>query len=313
MEKLNAGDRVIIVDTNDIWEDKLGTVLEQSSKEVITTNGEDLTEVSVKVDFHSDDDEVKSVIQIFPRQNLKLNVSGEVKENMNTTINESFTNVNSFINSFIGKEVIFLGLNYEDIYQVKKVTKEKLTDIEEFEYDESDKEEIEKYKSLEGKTGRIVACALADGFEKYNTTDDNFMSCYWDIYFKDEDITLENLSGKVLSLLDTEILNEAVEVSDFDTIDPKEDFIHDYVYFIDIEDKEIPSWYFISKIATAENIDENTVIEKALELKYKIYRIETGSGEADKLIILAPKAKLEDVYTDYIDYIPGTVTVTEVI
>ena len=311
MEKLNKNDKVTIINTNDVWEGKTGIVLEQSEKEIITSNGEDLTEVSVKVDFPSED-EIKSIIQIFPRQNLKLDSS--VTEEVNTNLlNESFTNVNSFVNSFIGKEVIFLGLPYEEIYQVKKVEKERATDADTFEYDESDKEEIERYKSLEGKTGRIVACSLADGFEKYNTTDENFMNCYWDIYFQDDDITLTAISGRALSLLDLNILRESVEVSDFDTTDPNEDFIHDYVYFVDIEDKEIPSWYFVSKIATAENIDENAVIEKALELKYKIYRIETTSGENDKLIILAPKANLEDVYTDYIDYIPGTVTVTEVI
>ena len=43
---LNLGDYVKIVNTDDIWEGKTGTVIDISEEEIITSSGKDFTEVT---------------------------------------------------------------------------------------------------------------------------------------------------------------------------------------------------------------------------------------------------------------------------
>lgn len=309
MNKFNKGDKVIITGTDDIWEGKTGKVIEESSDEIITTEGLDLTEVTVNINFND-----KNIIQVFPRENVELYTINENKK----TLQEYYDmdNVQDFINHFIGKKVVFDGFDYRDYYQTHEIADGV------YDFSSEDKEEIDYFKSLEGKVGTIEYCAIPDGFEIYNSLEENFQNCYWDVRF-DDDKLLDGISGLHLTLLDKTALKEskepklAVETEREDEftkeIDLDEDYIHDYVYFVDLDDNEIPSWYFVNKIATAENKDENTVLDDALRFKkYKVYAIR-GNNDFYKMIILAPKCKIEDVYADYIDYIPGQVSITEVL
>ena len=97
--------------------------------------------------------------------------------------------------------------------------------------------------------------------------------------------------------------------SDFEPVEKEKDYIRDYVYLTDVDDNEIPSWYFVNKIATEERIPEETVVEDAKKLKYKVYRVE--APEYCRLVVLAPKCKVEEVYEDYADFLQGNAKITE--
>ena len=313
MNKFKIGDKVIIKGTRDIWEGKTGKVLEESPDEVITKDNIDLTEVIVSIDFND-----KNVVQSFPRDNVELYNINENKQNLQEYF--EMRDVEEFKNNFIGKQVVFTGFPYSDYYQMVELSKG------EYGYKPEDQEDIDFYKSLEGKVGVIDFCDIDDGFENYQSDKDNFESCYWTVKYPD-DKELECISGQHLMLIDKESLTEAVDPKLAVEIDHEaelekaqdekvqeltEDYIYDYVHFVDLDDNEIPSWYFVNKIAAAENIDEDKVISDAIKLKkYQIYSIKSNNNFS-KLIILAPKCKLEDVYADYINYIPGTVSITEV-
>lgn len=92
----------------------------------------------------------------------------------------------------------------------------------------------------------------------------------------------------------------------------EEDFIHDYVYDVNIDDEkdELPSWEFIGKIASAENLEDNIVWDKAVKLKYNIFEI--AAPNFDKFVVAAKGVTKEDIYNDFADYLEGSATVTEV-
>ena len=105
-----------------------------------------------------------------------------------------------------------------------------------------------------------------------------------------------------------ESLNEDLD-ADFEKIEEPKDYIKDYVYLVDVDDNEIPSWYFVNKIATEERLPEETVVEDARKLNYKLFRIE--APEYCRLIVLAPKCKVEEVYDEYADFLQGNAKITE--
>ena len=82
MAKFTKGNKVKIVNTDTVWDDKLGTVIEEANEEIYSENGDDLTEVLVKVAFKSKD-EVKSIIQRFNRGNLELVPEENLNEEKN--------------------------------------------------------------------------------------------------------------------------------------------------------------------------------------------------------------------------------------
>ena len=71
MNKINKNDKVMIVNTNDIWQGKSGIVLAISDDKLLNSSGEDVTEVKVKVHFDSENLN-KSIIQTFPLNCLEL-------------------------------------------------------------------------------------------------------------------------------------------------------------------------------------------------------------------------------------------------
>lgn len=176
MKKFNPLDKVKIVDTNDIWENKSGIVIKESDTEIITEEGEDLTLVKVKINFSEDGS--KTVIQEFPRQNI-------IKEIQTETLNES----------------------------VKE--------------NKMDKETIKKY-----------------------------------------------------------------------------------VYVEDMDDKLVPTWMFLDKIAVAEDVELMVIYELAREAGCKIYCVE--ASKFCKEVVAAKEVKAEDIYDSYACYLQGQARVFEV-
>ncbi len=112
----------------------------------------------------------------------------------------------------------------------------------------------------------------------------------------------ESLNEEKEELTESIILDEAKE--------KKEDIIHPYIYLEDLDGKEIPSWNFASRIATAEDIDEGCVCMKATELGYKAFGIE--APHFYRTIIAAKEIKAEDIEEEYADFLQGKACVYEI-
>ena len=99
-----------------------------------------------------------------------------------------------------------------------------------------------------------------------------------------------------------EVVNEDVSYEDYD-------FVHDYVYLVDLDDKELPAWNFAARIATAENIEEHVVIDCARENNYKIFHVEAPGFS--RVIIAAKQVNLEDIQEEYTDFLQGNAVIYE--
>lgn len=289
---MKKNDKVKIVGTGDIWEGKTGVVIDQG-QELITVDGDDLTEVTVRVKFDTDD-KSKFINQIFARKFLELESASE-------SLKEDFlviTDLDRFKNYFLGKECKFKGFDYDEIFCKKE------QDNGDFDYDEDDLAEINYFKDHENKPCKIINCLATDGYDDYASVKDNFDRCYWDVDFGEGEI-IEGISGANL-ITNIEAVNESFS---YKNIDANTDIIRDYVYLVDMNDEDIPSWFFAGKIAAAEGISEEAVLDIANELKYKIFKLECGNSE--KFIIAAKGCKQEDIMNDYGDYLLGPATICE--
>ena len=88
-----------------------------------------------------------------------------------------------------------------------------------------------------------------------------------------------------------------------------DDIIHPYIYLKDLDDKEIPAWNFVGRIAAAEDLEEGCVCELAHNLGYKVFCIEAPGF--DKCVIAAKGIKAEDIEEDYADFLQGRACVRE--
>lgn len=292
MEKLKRNDKVKIAHTNDIWKDKKGIVISQSDDEMFDEDGLDITYVKVKVIF-GDDENSKSIIQEFPRYCLELESKNE---NLNELYTDSQMNLSSetnFKNYFINKKCKFNGFDYSKLFRKNLNTGK---------YSDEDLEYINYYKELEKLDCNIIGCALIDSFDSFNLPRDNFDSAYWNIEFENGDI-LPAISGENLTLIDIkfESLNESKEDIN--------DYIKDYVYTETLDDM-VASWFFIDKIAVAENIRSDKVYKDAKKFGYKIYKI--SAPHFDKLVVAASKCSKNTILDDYADYLQGNVEVEEI-
>lgn len=297
---MKKNDKVKIIDTGDIWEGKTGTVVSEGD-ELITVDGEDLTEVTVRVNFEDDEGEEQHVNQIFARKCLELESEAE-------DLKESFvviSDLDDFSKCFLGKDCSFKGFDYDDVYC--KTCQED----GEFDYCPEDKEEIEHYKSLENRPCKIVGCLPTDGFDECGTIAENFDRCFWDVDFGNGEI-LEAVCGKDLkvNLSVPKALKESLDEVSYKDVEKDDDIIKPYVTMEDIDGKEYPSWMFAAKIAAAEGISEDAVIEIAERLKYKIFCLSVGIN--DRQIIAAKGVKKDDIWSDYGDYVLGPATLYEV-
>ena len=106
---------------------------------------------------------------------------------------------------------------------------------------------------------------------------------------------------------EADTFNTEVEVSKDKS---EEDFIKDYVTFEDIDGKKHPSWYFINKIATAENVEFDVVYTCAHKFKYKIFHICAGPTFS-QAVVADKEITKQDIYDEYADYLQGPVTIYE--
>lgn len=293
MEKLKKNDKVKIINTSNIWKDKTAIVISQSDDEMFDENGLDITDVKVKVIFSEDSS--KTVIQEFPRYCLEIESKNEsLNEFYNDKLN--LASEEDFKQYFVDKKCKFNGFDYSKLF--KKVEDEdgNMT------YSEEDLEYIEYYKELENIDCRITSCALIDSFDIFETPKNNFNSAYWNIEFENGDI-LPAICGDDLTLLDVKLESLC------ESKNTKDDYIKDYVYTETLDDI-LPSWFFIDKIAAAENIKSDTIVTDAKLLGYKIYKI--SAPHFDKLAVAASKCSKDIILDDYADYLQGNVEVKEI-
>lgn len=160
----------------------------------------------------------------------------------------------------------------------------------------------------ENKKG-IILSDINDS-EITNETEDYLVK----IFFADDKTTIQEFNQNNLELDKTdEQLNEAKKEKNYLTDINKNYYIHDfiypYVYISDLDDNMIHSWFFVDKIATAENITSKKVIEVAKKLKYKLFSI--SQNQFKKIIVASPKCAIETIYNEYADYLLGDAEVVE--
>lgn len=293
MKKLNKNDRVKIINTSTIWKDKEAIVISQDAEE-FNEDGLDISNVTVKVLFDPENLS-KIIVQDFPRYCLELATKNEsinefyVKSDTELTLEE-------FKQYFIGSSCKFNGFNYLKLFKAIKKPDGSIT------YSDEDLEYIKYYEELEKLKCYISACTLSDSFDSTQSLQDNFNSAYWDVEFENGDM-LPAISGESLTLLNFkfESLCESSQ--------KVEDYIKDYVY-TETLDTIIPSWFFIDKIAAAENIKADKVLKDAQSLGYTIYRISASNFE--KLAVAADKCSREMLIDDYADYLHGNMEVVKI-
>ena len=94
--------------------------------------------------------------------------------------------------------------------------------------------------------------------------------------------------------------------------DYDDNYIRDYVYDVDmLDDEEYPSWEFVSVIATAENISDDSVIQEAHDRGFKVFLIQASNYE--KFVVAAEKITEDDIMEDFASYLEGNPKVTEII
>lgn len=149
----------------------------------------------------------------------------------------------------------------------------------------------------ENKKGIILADYFGD--EITDETDEYLVK----VFFNDERTITQTFSQDNLELdTTTESLNESKQTDE-------KDFIHDYVILSDIDDKEIPSWFFVDKLAAAENITTEKVIETAQKLGYKLFIV--AQERFKKIVVAASKCTVDTIYDEYVNYLLGSAVITE--
>lgn len=130
------------------------------------------------------------------------------------------------------------------------------------------------------------------------------------VFFGNDKTIIQPFNEKNLELEEDDELVEYLTESKQKEKD--NDFIHDYVYLEDLDDKVIHAWFFVDKLAAAENITAEEVILAAKALGYKLF--EVGYNTFKKVVVAAPKCKAELIQEEYADYLLGGVaTVVEIL
>jgi len=125
------------------------------------------------------------------------------------------------------------------------------------------------------------------------------------IYFNDDKTVMQTFNKNNLELdanIVVESLNESKKID-------KDDFIHNYVYLKDLDDNIIPSWFFVDKIAAAENIESVEVINAAIKFGYKLFQI--VQNHFKRAIVAEPNCKIKTLSDECAEYILGSAVVTE--
>lgn len=163
-----------------------------------------------------------------------------------------------------------------------------------------------------GSTGKVVeiddnGIAVKIKFE----TEDGDTKSIIQLYSEEdlEEVEKEDLNMK-MDLVETNLKENKKSVRRrkiMESNQTKKDFIKDYVYIEDIDGRKIPSWNFVAKIATAENVDDCVVFEVAEKYHYNLFVVEAYNFYRE--IVAAKEIKEEDIAEDYGDYLQGKVLI----
>lgn len=156
----------------------------------------------------------------------------------------------------------------------------------------------------EGKKGIILSGI--DGNEITEETVEYLVR----VFFGDDKMITQEFSKDNLEL-DDENIREQILESKQEKEEKEKDFIRNYVYLEDIDDNIVQSWFFVEKLATAENISSDEVIDAAVRFKYKLFEVKLDSFK--RIIVAAPKCKLETVEDEFADYVLGIPVVNELV
>lgn len=285
MSELNKNDKVRIISKNNFWNNKIGIIISDVTEE-------NLDNITVKVFL--DENNNKYIIETFSEDNLELE-----SKNENLAEKLNFKSEEDFKNYFIGKDCKFLGLDYNNLYAKHE------QDDGEYTFNDEDLSEINYYESLRKIPCVISDCVLTNIDDDFSDIEDSFNSSYWDLEFENDEF-LSGISGDRIKVLDLDLssLNENLEDK------KEEDYIRNYVYAETFNNEEVPSWFFVDKIANAENKTSKEIIKFAKEHKYKVYAIR--SLNFNKKVIAAPKCTPQMVEDEYADYLLGESEVVEV-
>ena len=281
---MNKNDKVKIISKREPWSGLTGKVISVLEDEEI---------VSVKLKFEIDGD-IKYVIQDFKYDEVEL-----LQEN--ESLNEEF-DMNT-ISNFLKYYNVMSEEEFNDMLHGLKIYDYQL-DIAGLENETAVKGLIAKPEYMEilweeelselivSNLGYVYSIPPQDpytGLRLYRETIDSI-----------EEFLKSNMSY-------FEPIRESLKKDD----EEDEDFIYDYVYFTDEEDKEIPCWCFASKIAAAEgNLNIEYVIDAAIKHKYKVFYIDAPGFF--KQVIAAKDLTVQDIEEDYADYLQGNAKVIEV-
>lgn len=294
--KLTKNSKVIIKDSRPLWKDKTGIIL---SNDIDSNNKNQ--EIKVKVDIGNG----KFVIQTFLLNTLEATINENSEEIIvNENIKSSIHSTKDFKDYFINKSCKFNGFDYDELFS--KIE----NDEGEIVFRDSDIEYIEYYESLKHMNCVINRCALIDTYDDSRSLEDNFKSAFWDLQFENNDI-LQAVSGECISINDVNWKDLNESLSKKINYDPKdcEDIIKPYLIASDL-DSEYESWFFVNRIAVAENIPEYIVIEIAKKFKYKVFLINTELRQS--FIVASKKITKEDIILEYAQYLPGFISVEDI-
>lgn len=242
----------------------------------------------------------------------------EAKVKLN--IDESGENPKYFINIFKNEDL--------QINSVENALNEEVEDEVRFNNDVQPEE-----KKEEPKEEKVESCNEEKGILLDQTTLNEWLAdhdaSYWTQEIKDNGMCpIRGEHGNIIATYNfaTKRLTEGYDehefpdidgehnedvIPDFTAEDKKDDFLHDYLYDENIDDlnDKVPSWEFVQTIATSEGLDDEIVIQEAIDKGYKMFVVRADNLE--RLVVAAKGIEAEDIYADYADYLQGNPTVTE--
>ena len=282
-------DKVKVIKGIKAFEGLTGTVLD--------TNG---SQVKVKLNMSEDAEVQKNIINIFEDYQLELESLDLLKEEAEATFDNDETEKQ--VCCICGEEYKGYGNNAEpykkgrccDQCNRKFVIPSRLNKLRN-----------SKNESLK-LTEEELKAWCSDNDANYYTQD-----------IKDDKVIIRGLKE---DLAEYDFKTKELKVFDYsgtttqeqDLEDEDDNYIRDYVYDVDmLDDEEYPSWEFVSVIATAENISDDSVIQEAHDRGFKVFLIQASNYE--KFVVAAEKITEDDIMEDFASYLEGNPKVTEII
>lgn len=283
-------DKVKVIKGIKAFEGLTGTVLD--------TNG---SQVKVKLNMSEDAEVQKNIINIFEDYQLELESLDLLKEEAEVTFDNDETEKQ--VCCICGEEYTGYGNNAEPYKEGRccdecnrkfvipsrlnklRSTKNESLKLTEEELKNWCSDNDANYYTQDIKDDKVIIRGLNEDLAEYD--------------FKTKELKVFDYSGTTTQEQDLE--------DDYD-----DNYIRDYVYDVDmLDDKEYPSWEFVSVIATAENISDDSVIQEAHDRGFKVFLIQASNYE--KFVVAAEKITEDDIMEDFASYLEGNPKVTEII